>query len=123
MAKIKTFEEACEKKGYNPETIIPDFSVFPEKHRKALTSHAKLIIITEVLNGDWKPDWSNGKWDKFFPWFYMNTSSGSLFAYFGYDFADSSSGVGSRLCFKSEALARYAGEQFNDLYRDYFLLD
>ena len=120
--KIKTFEDACKALKLDPEKVLPDFSMFPEQHRKAMTAHAKLIIIAQALNGNWKPDWDNGEWDKYYPWFDMDSSSGSGFSYDGYDDWCSISLVGSRLCFKSRELAEYAGKQFEDLYRDYFVI-
>jgi hypothetical protein len=66
---IKTFEDACNKLGITPETVLPDFSIFPEKHRKALIAIAMLFIITEALNDGWEPDFSNGNWDKYYPCF------------------------------------------------------
>lgn len=119
-AKIKTFEDACKALKLNAKTVLPDVNGMPEHHQKAIISHAKLVIIAEALNEGWKPDWKNsGKW-KYYPWFRM--SSGSGLAYDGCDAYYSHSSVGSRLCFKTSDLAEYAGEQFKDLYEDYFLL-
>ena len=122
MTKIKTFEDACEALELDAKKVIPDFSMFPEKHQKAMVAHAKLIIIAEALNEGWEPDWGNREWDKYYPWFDMGGSSGSGFAYVGYAHWDSASACGSRLCFKSRELAEYAGEQFKELYKDYFLI-
>lgn len=120
--QIKTFEDACTALGLNPETVLPDFSLFPEKHQKAMTAHAKLIIIAEALNEGWKPDWKDYSERKYELWFDMDSSAGSGFSYLGYDDWASTSYVGSRLCFKSRELARYAGEQFEKLYEDYFVI-
>lgn len=121
MDRIKTFEEACEKLGLDPQKTIPDFSMFPKEHQTAMIAHAKLIIINEALNEGWKPDWTNGQWDKYFPWFVMGSPSGDGFSYCDYDNWHASSGVGSRLCFKSRELAKYAGETFLQLYKDYYV--
>ncbi len=123
--KVKTFEDACSVLGINPE----DFKItYPEKvnhHAKALAAHTKLIIIAEALNEGWVPDWSNREWDKWFPWFDFNDSSSSSGRFSFYDSDDrySYSNCGSRLCFKSEELADYAGKQFEDLYREYYVID
>jgi hypothetical protein len=118
---IKTFEDACKVFNLDPTTIIPDFSLFPESDRQAMIDHAKLVIIAKAINGDWIPDWNNGKWDKYYPWFVMGSSSGVGFSYFGYDDWDATSFVGSRLCFESGEKARYAGTQFKELYKSYFV--
>lgn len=121
--KIKTFEDACTKLGLDAAKVLPDFSMFPEQHQKAMIAHAKLIIIADALNGDWKPDWENGKWDKYYPWFVMGSPSGS-----GFSFGDAvgwgaNSLAGSRLCFQSSEIAEYVGRQFEDLYKDYFVMN
>ena len=121
--EIKTFEDACTKLGLDAAKVLPDFSMFPEQHQKAMTAHAKLIIIAEALNEGWKPDWENGKWDKWYPWFVMGSPSGSGFSFFGAGDWRTASRAGSRLCFKSEEIAEYAGTQFEELYKDYFVMN
>lgn len=121
--QIKTFEDACKALKLDSKKVLPDFSMFPEKHQKAMIAHAKLVIIAQALNGDWEPNWDD--WDecKYEPWFDMeNSSSGSGFSYYVYDCWLSASVVGSRLCFKSSELAKYAGKQFEALYKDYFVI-
>jgi hypothetical protein len=120
MATIKTFEAACKKLKLDPKKALPKVSGMPKHHQDALIAHAKLVIITEALNDGWKPDWTNGKWDKYYPWFDM--SSGSGLSYYGCDNLYSVSNVGSRLCFKSSELARHAGTTFKKLYEQYFVL-
>ncbi|WP_166964662.1 hypothetical protein [Yeosuana marina] len=123
---IKTFEDACEVLSVDPNNAIPDFSMFPEKHQNAMISHAKLVLIAEALNtiengGEpWTPDWTNGEWDKYYPWFDMDSASGVGFSYLDFVLWRSISTVGSRLCFISSSLARYAGNQFIELYKAYF---
>ncbi len=120
--EIKTFEDACNAIGLQqPELVIPDFSFFPESDRKAMIAHAKLVIIAKAINGDWVPDWTNGEWDKYFPWFRMGSSSGVGFSFVGYDDWRSGSFVGSRLCFETREKAKYAGTQFEELYKIYFV--
>ncbi|MGV4413848.1 hypothetical protein [Chryseobacterium sp. T1] len=122
--KVKSFEDACSILGIQP--ITPDFSFLEEKEQRAQLAHFKLVIITKALNEGWTPDWDNGKWDKWFPWFWFNDNSSSSsgrfsFGFSGYRYSDSY--CGSRLCFKSSELADYAAEQFFDLYRDYYVIE
>lgn len=121
--KIKTFEDACKALNINSETVIPDFSLFPKSHQKAMIAHAKLIIIAEALNEGWKPDWSDWDQYKYYPWFDMEKSASGGFSCNIYDSRVTASLVGSRLCFKSPELAEYAGTQFLDLYKDYFVIE
>jgi hypothetical protein len=123
---VKTFEQACKVEKLDPKKVIPDFKAFPPKERKAMQSHAKLVIIARVLNRlanngkPYKPDWNNGQWDKYNPWFDMGGSSG--FRFDGCARRGSGSGVGSRLCYISREVAEYAGKKFIKLYKDYFVM-
>jgi hypothetical protein len=123
---LKTFEDACKVLSLDPEKVVPDFSCYPEQDRKALEAHAKLVLVARAANklandGDeWAPDWNNGQWDKWHPWFDLDGGSP------GFRFNDSvhwasGSAVGSRLCFISEEVTDYIAQQFIDLYRDYFV--
>lgn len=123
MDKIKTFEDACKKLGINTEEIKLAYPEQINHHAKALVAHVKLVIIIEALNDGWKPDWTNGNWDKYYPWFVMGGSSGVGFSSHDYDRWVSGSGVGSRLALKSRELAKYAGTQFEELYKEYFVLE
>jgi hypothetical protein len=117
---IKTFDDAC--KVLNLETtIIPDFSLFPKEEQEAMQAHTKLIIIAKAINGDWIPDWTNSDEYKYYPWFEMGSSSGVGFSFGDCDDWFTNSIVGSRLCFETREKAKYAGKQFEDLYKSYFV--
>lgn len=119
--KIKSFEDACQLLGI--ETKLPEVSTLPQSHQKAIIAHYKLVIIADAINEGWKPNWDNWNERKYYPWFHMGSSSGSGFSYYDCDDWTAASGVGSRLCYKTWELAKYVGETFIDLYKDYFLLD
>lgn len=121
--QIKTFEDACKVLGIEP--TVPDFSGVEESERKALVAHYKLTVIARALNNGWKPNWNDHSQWKYYPWFYMGESGGSPgvgFSFCGYGRGRSGSHVSSRLCFENEELANYAGQQFEELYKDYFLI-
>ena len=109
-ATVKTLEDACKIVGVNPKTLRSAFD--------------KLEVIIKALNEGWKPDWTN--WDeyKYYPWFDMSAGKDRK----GFELVDcvrysrSVSDVSSRLCFKTEALAKYAAKQFKDLYKEFFTL-
>lgn len=124
-SNIKTFEDACKALNIKPESL-PVVSALPEKHQKALVAHYKLVIIAEALNVGWQPNWNDYNEYKYFPWFEVEATkekpSGFGFSY-SFTFYDvATTGVGSRLCYRTRELARYAGEQFAELYKDYFLI-
>lgn len=125
-SSIKTFEGACKFLRLDPVKVLPKVTGIPKHHQEATIAHAKLVIIAEALNKEanggkvWKPNWKNGQWDKHYPWFDM--SSGSGLSYHVYVTQDSLSLVGSRLCYISSDVAKYAGTRFIKLYKQYFLL-
>ena len=120
--KVKSFEDACKVLDITPS--VPVVTGIPEKYQKPLIANYQLMVIAEALNEGWTPDWSNGEWDKWYPWFNMdNTSSAGRFSFHVAVVQRSLSLVGSRLCFKSEELADYAGTQFLELYRELFVIE
>ncbi|WBS75695.1 hypothetical protein PF438_04205 [Elizabethkingia meningoseptica] len=120
--KVKSFEDACQLLGIEPN--VPEVSMLPENHQKAIVAHYKLVIIAEAVNEGWKPNWDNWNERKYYPWFDLEgSSSGAGFSYYVFVSWSSYSFVGSRLCFKTWELAEYIGKTFIDLYKDYFLLD
>lgn len=114
MDRIKTFQDALDETG---RPNIPDFSHLPEDMRKNFEAQYKMIVITEALNEGWKPNWDNDGEYKYYPWFVMSASS---FAFDASDFdcSDANAGSGSRLKFKTSELAKYAAEQFIDIWKD-----
>lgn len=125
MKKIKSFEDACKKLGLDP-TKLPDVSMLPDKHQKAIIAFCKLIIIVEAINNGWTPNWNDHNQWKYYAWFGIEASeekqSGSGFSRSVYGSSYSFTIVGSRLCFETSDQAEYAAQQFKDLYQDYLLL-
>lgn len=100
--RVKTFEDACEVLG-----IKEPYKVHPVDQLKT---------IATALNEGWTPDWQNSNQYKYVPYF---RHDGTACVYYGYDLWTASCNGGSRLCFKSAELAKYAGEQFIDLYNEF----
>ena len=122
IEKVKSFEDACKVLDIAPS--VPEVKGIPEKYQKPLIANYQLMVIAEALNEGWTPDWSNGEWDKWYPWFDMeDSSSAGRFSFGDSAYLLSGSGVGSRICFKSEELADYAGTQFLELYRELFVIE
>ena len=116
--RIKTFDDVIRELGDDPEEFKNAISIMEEPDEIA---YVKLKLIAKALNEGWTPDWSNGEWDKWYPWFKMDdSSSAGRFSFFAAVNLSSASVVGSRLCFKSKDLATYAGTQFLDIYKDFF---
>lgn len=123
--EIKSFEDACKATGNDPKAL-PDFSMIPEKHRKALLSHFMLLIIVMAINEGWEPDWNDDYQRKFYPWLEVEASEehkgGSGLSLDGVGFWNAFTHVGSRLCYESRKKAEYAFDTFKDLYESYFLI-
>jgi hypothetical protein len=79
-----------------------------------------LKLLAKSLNQGWVPNWNDNNEYKYGAWFYMSGSSG--FRSLDYDFWNSDSDVGSRLCFKSSELAKYAGTQFTESFKQFMLI-
>lgn len=115
--RVKTFDDALVVLGLNKEKFddsIKDLS-------KDEVAYKKLKIINKALNEGWTPNWDDSDEYKYYPWF-KKVGSGAGFSYYDYFFDYSYSLVGSSLVFKSSELAKYAGQQFIDIYNDFLTL-
>lgn len=138
--RIKTFADAAKAVGIeDPEEWESGYSdVEPD-----ILAYFKLRIITKALNEGWEPKFIPGEY-RWAPYFLLYTKEeiekmnaetrarvvcrSSYFAYafggvsFAYANSDSAfvyASIGSRLAFKSEELAEYAGKQFTEIYADF----
>lgn len=119
MERIKTVEDLLEENGITRE----EFDESCEDLEKDEVAYRLIKMLVKTLNEEWTPNWSNSSEYKYTPWFNMNDkSSSSGFSYHVCDYWTSTTIIGSRLCFKSGELAKYAGEQFIDIYRDYMII-
>ena len=108
--RVKTFDDACEVLGINRLT-------FSDSDTPDEIAYKKIKIIVKALNEGWAPNWDNSSEYKYYPWFDM-TKNGFSGVFSDRWFACTT--VGSRLCFKNAELAKYAGTQFNSIYKDFF---
>ena len=114
---VKNFEEACAVLKMSVRE--PEGSWWmPVELNKSVVAYYKLLVIAKVLNDGWEPDFNNNGQAKYFPWFYKTNDKFSFMG-FVYDLNGANALVSSKLCYKTEALAKYAATQFIDLYRDY----
>lgn len=143
--RVKTFEDAVRELGENhPFVNIYDTVVneYPDAG-KDVVAYLQLRIIVAALNEGWEPKFERGEY-RWAPWYRLYTkaemeneldeeerrscrvvgrSHYNAHAYGGLAYADayvassySHTISGSRLAFKSEELAEYAGKQFIDIY-------
>ena len=113
MDRIKTYEDACAELGREP---------LVEKEMKRLgftdveIARRKIGIINEALNEGWEADYSDSNQNKWRVWIKW-VSGGFVFGVTYCDGASAVAGDGSRLCLKSEELAKYSWNQFSELYK------
>ena len=148
--RIKTFEDACNELGSSHSLVLAyqNTNLRDEevaKPNKDIIAYMKLRIIVAALNEGWKPQFIPGEY-RWFPYFILYTkdeidkmdeetkarvvyrSISNAYAFGGVSYASSSSdsasvyaAIGSRLAFKTEELAEYAGKQFAEIYADFML--
>lgn len=143
--RIKTFEDACNELG-KEHTLVREY--WDVHHTDIMfgadiIAYLKLRIIAAALNEGWEPQFTEDEW-RYFPWFYLYTQKeidetneeeksrvvcrssnyadaggGVAYADTGNDSSETLTSIGSRLAFKSSELAKYAGEQFVEIWADY----
>lgn len=113
--RIKNYEDACKELGIEPID-------YDEMKDAGFTQdeilYRKIKTITQALNEGWKADWNDSDQYKWYPWFKMS-SGGFVFYDTNCGRSVAHAGNASRLCFKSDELATYAGKQFLQLYSDF----
>lgn len=117
--RVKTYEDACKVLGVEP---INEQNAKAQGFRSDEIARRKLETIAAALNEGWKPDWNNTDQYKYYPYFYIQEnakgkgSAGLSYAGTYNAAAMTYAYIGSRLCFYASRLARYASNQFTDLY-------
>ncbi|WP_407483293.1 hypothetical protein [Elizabethkingia meningoseptica] len=115
--RIKTFNDVLQYHGIKSETFAMECLSLTDDE----IAYKQIKLISSALNEGWTPDWNDRNQTKYYPWFRMG-SSGSGFSFGDYDCDGSGSRVGSRLCYKSSELAKYAGTQFISIYKKFTTL-
>lgn len=148
MERIKTFDDACrEVTGKSEEEWLAENET--KNMDKDVLAYLKMRIIVAALNEGWKPTFKENEY-RYYPYYYAYTKSEweslsasrrkeldpSVCLVVGYSDGGSFSGplyvrshcawsaanssIGARLAFKSGELARYAGKQFFDIFKDFY---
>lgn len=113
--RVKTFEDACQVLGMHPK------APFTGGESKDEAAYIKLKTIARALNEGWTPDWTDSNQAKYWPYF-DSYKPGVGFSCYDYVCWSTITYVGSRLCYKSAELAKYAGTQFLSIYNDFLTL-
>lgn len=146
--RVKTYEDAVNELGEdNPIVVAASTAswLFPEAVNKDLVAYMKMRVIVAALNDGWEPQFVPGE-QRWYPWYeliskedyeamsedekqerrcvgrsnnYAYAFGGLVYSIAYYASSYSYAIYGSRLAFKSEELAKYAGKQFAELFADF----
>lgn len=146
--RVKTYEDAVKELGNDHPLVEAASSAdwrFTNQEDKDIIAYLKLRVIVAALNDGWKPQFVPGE-QRWYPWYeliskedyeamsedekrerrcvgrsgsYAGADGGLVYSN-AYDASSLSyASNGSRLAFKSEVLAEYAGKQFAELFADF----
>lgn len=118
--KVKSYEDACSVLGQKP---MDEEAMKAVGFREDEIARRKLETIAEALNEGWKPDWNDLEQAKYRPWFYIEkdyygASAGLTSAFTNNAPSTASTNLGSRLCYRTATLAKYAAQTFTHLYEE-----
>lgn len=146
--RVKTYEDAIKELGNDHPLVEAASSAswrFTNPEDKDIIAYLKLRVIVAALNDGWKPQFVPGE-QRWYPWYELiskedyeamsedekrerrcvgrsgdsaGASGGLVFSNAGGAWSYSVASDGSRLAFKTEALAEYAGKQFAELFADF----
>lgn len=146
--RVKTFEDAVKELGEDHPLVEAANSAawrFPEAANKDLVAYMKIRVVVAALNDGWEPQFVPGEL-RWYPWYELISKDeydamsdnekqerrcvgrsndnayaggGLVYSYASVASSFSYAGSGSRLAFKSEELAEYAGKQFAELFADF----
>ena len=143
--RIKTFEDALNELG-DDNVLVKEYWAYIDSNVQLsndIIAYLRLRVIVAALNEGWKPQFIKGEHRWYF-WYDLitkeqydklsdeekrrvvgrggsgaNAHYGLVYAYAVYASSGSHTSRGSRLAFKSEKLAAYAGRQFAEIYADF----
>lgn len=147
--RIKTFADACSELG-NDNPLVQAFRKYYRiggSKESDVFAYLRLRIIVAALNEGWEPQFIPGerRWAPYYVLYtkeeidemdeetkarvvyrsdsgaYADGGVSFAYAYASVVSADLGAVIGSRLAFKSEELAEYAGTQFIDIFSDFLL--
>ena len=147
IERIKTLDDAINELGEDHPYVL-SYRNYEFEGPDDITAYLKLRIIVAAINEGWEPKFVKDEC-RWAPYFVLYTNDeldkmnekdkakicrvvgrsvssasaygGLAYAYASYASSHSYTGNGSRLAFKNEDLAKYAGQQFIEIYRDFMI--
>ena len=147
--RVKTFDDAVGELG-NEHSLVKvyhsiKYGYTSELVGKDLLAYIKLTIICEALNEGWHPQYTQNE-RRWYPYYefltneeiealseeeksrvvgrasnFANANGGLVYSNANHVSSSSYTNFGSRLAFKNEELAEYAGKTFIDIYKDFVM--
>lgn len=147
QVRVQTFEDAVRELGDEHPAVrtYNSFKYGYSAKEPDVMAYLKLRIITAALNEGWEPQFTEDE-RRWYCWYNLiskedldsmseeekkerrvvgrasynaHAFGGLVYSSASYVSTNSSTNFGSRLAFKSEELAEYAGKQFIEIYADY----
>lgn len=145
--RVKTYEDAVNELGNDHPLVEAASSAewrFTNSEDKDIIAYLKLRVIVAALNDGWKPQFVPGE-RRWYPWYELiskdeydamsddekqerrcvgrsnhsaSADGGLVCSNADHASSHSNASAGSRLAFKTEELAEYAGKQFAELFAD-----
>jgi len=123
--ELKTWEDVCATLGIDPVASLTWAEQLPAEDKAAQVAFFKLTKLSKAAYGDKQPNWQDSDEYKYWPYFNMDDdtdASGFGFSGTDCDGWNTFTSVGSRLCYPTREMAKHAGMQFIDWYRDLMVL-
>lgn len=111
--KVKSFDDVLNIAGLTIEEVIP-YKNPKNKKQKFQNGVAKIQLLAVVLNEGWVAKFDGSQYN-YYPYFQYKTSVGWVYYYYSYDFAV---GHGVVAYFKTDEIAKYAGTNFLEIYKE-----
>jgi len=116
IERIQTLQDVIEVTDPGAEVI--NILNYAGPNRKLIGAKNFILaeLIAEAYNEGWEADYKNNNQKKWYGWF--DGSRGFAFVFSRYDGWDTNAGVGSRLCFETEAKLLDAVKKFPNVYKE-----
>jgi len=112
--RVTSFDAACREIGTTEKEFAKKYSILDKQGYAT----EQLKVIAKSLNEEWVANWKNSNEYKYYIWY--NMRGGSLHYVFNCD-SNNYSSTPAPLVFKTRALAEYAYNTFEGIWKDYFL--
>ena len=121
--QINTMDDVYKLAGVNPQTDLPDVSRCLDRLKKTTISGYNLMLLYDLLNGDWVADPTNKNEYRIIPWVQIvvdkSKPSGFGFSDAGFNDRRTITRVAARLYLRKSEHALFVIRQFPDLLADY----